>query len=80
MWFRYFFLLFHTDDIIVIAILLQAGDSPGPWENPTVVYINSITVTGDVFGPYTFDTDPSPLTAFEDNVAGTQLGHIADTE
>ena len=44
---------------------------------PTVVYINSITVTGDVVGPFTFDADATPLT-LGSSLEGQQLGYVAD--
>jgi len=53
-----------------------AGDT-GPWTNPTVVYINSITVTGEVFGPIPFNTDASALYQNADSLEGQPLGYVS---
>lgn len=46
---------------IGLSIGSSAG-STGPWSNPTIVRLDSITISnGAAGGPYTFDTSTDPL-------------------
>ena len=48
---------FDTTIVARVGFQLAAGAGSGPWADPTIVYVDSITVTGgpDTAEPWTFD-------------------------
>lgn len=54
------------------------GDSPGPWSNPTVVRLDSITVSsGAGVGPFTFDASTEPLLMGSPYATGTTFTWVS---
>jgi len=47
--------------VAAIGIKLNTPTGLTGYPNPTVVYVDSITVSNGAVGPYTFDTSAAPL-------------------
>ena len=54
--------MFNPAAINAIAVAVVATD-PGPWANPTIIQIDSISVSNNVVGPFNFDASTDPLIA-----------------
>jgi hypothetical protein len=55
-----------------IDVALHSGE-PGPWGNPTEVFVDSITVSTGSAGPWEFGTSEAPFEFYapESEVTGT---------
>ena len=65
---------FDKTKTATLAIHVQAGKTASVWANPTVIYIDQITDSAGVIGPYTFDSATSPDTESFHLGQGTPFG------
>ena len=69
---------FNADIMRQISLVLNGGGSeeePSSPANPTVVEITSVTVSGNIVGPWTFDSGSFPVQNSE-GLAGSTLEWI----
>lgn len=68
--------MFDPSQVEILGFQIAAGDT-GPWTNPTIVLIDSITISTGVEGPWEFTDSTDPLTPYEaEALEGTTLTHI----
>lgn len=68
---------FDATQVEILALQINAGDT-GPWANPTVVLVDSITVSNGAAGPWEFTDSSDPLTLGSyEPVAGSEVTHVA---
>jgi hypothetical protein len=60
-----------------IGLVLGSDGSVGPWPNPTVLYVDKVTVSNGAAGPFTFDTAAAPFMINSGSmVAGSAVGWV----
>ena len=76
---------FDATNVFALSMIVSAGeDNGGSLVNPTLIYVDEITVTdsnGDVITPWTFDTADEADLLFINSyqpVDGSSVGHIAE--
>jgi hypothetical protein len=69
---------FDPSQVSSIGLSINAGEE-GPWTSPTIIYVDSITISDAAAGPWDFAASVDPMVVNSSvMVAGATLTHIPD--